>query len=172
MRSRARPVQISSPTKYGCTLPGKRDTAGHLELLVVNDANISTLGDVMRLSQLVYNVVELDLTGNLLHDWKHVRACACKCVHSYVQVTCMLQMMPCVKLFNLSHNALTHAPPVAWAQMTAAGWTHKCVRALVLNATNCRWPALYALMDMLPKYVCGNSLYIYRCPVYKSCILA
>lgn len=92
----------------------------------------------------------------------------CLCVRAYafsfVQVTCMLQMMPCVKLFNLSHNALTHAPPVAWAQMTAAGWTHKCVRALVLNATNCRWPALYALMDMLPKYAGSHSLYIYCLP--------
>jgi len=66
-------MQMRSPTKSGnAHLPGKRTCDGDLEVMILAYASIGHLGNVDRLAGLVHNVTELDLSGNLVGDWKQV----------------------------------------------------------------------------------------------------
>ncbi|KAF5741940.1 TUBULIN-FOLDING COFACTOR E family protein [Tripterygium wilfordii] len=101
---------------------------------------VSTHGDPWDISSILPNLKELDLTGNLLSEWKDVG------------IIC--EQLPALAALNLSYNLMS---------LNIGGLPHlKSIRILVLNNTGIHWAQVEILKNLLPAleelHLMGNGI--------------
>ncbi|XP_057502974.1 tubulin-folding cofactor E isoform X1 [Actinidia eriantha] len=100
----------------------------------------SSSGPPCQISATVPNLMELDLTGNLLSDWREVGA--------------IFEGLPALSALNLTNNLMAH-DMVEFPQL-------ENIRVLVLNNTGIKWMQVEALKHSLPAleelHLMGNKL--------------
>lgn len=103
-------------------------------------SGVSSCGAPCQISSVLPNLKELDLTGNLLSDWKDVGD--------------ICERLPALVAINLSNNSLAH--DIAVRQPL------KSIRVLVLNNTGINWTQVEILKHSLPAieelHLMGNKL--------------
>ncbi|CAO2828448.1 unnamed protein product [Amaranthus hypochondriacus] len=101
---------------------------------------VSSAGNPSQISSVVPNLKELDLTGNLLFNWKDVAA--------------VCQELPALSALNLSNNMMSL--DVSCLSVL------KTIRILVLNYTGVKWEQVELLKDCLPSleelHLMGNKI--------------
>lgn len=116
-------------------LPGKRTSAGWLELLVLNSRNIAKSGELRELENMISHVAEVDLADNQLSSWEEIRK--------------ILSLMPKMFHCNLSQNPLDR-PMSVQALNHWNGFTMEKLSALILNSTKIQWQSLFQIMHSAP----------------------
>ncbi|KHJ75890.1 hypothetical protein OESDEN_24492, partial [Oesophagostomum dentatum] len=115
-------------TNFTGSSPCKMASKRALELVVLNNANISHLGDISEVSGLMQHVAEADLA------WNNIRW---ECVNS------LLKHLPQLRTLNLSYNPLDGEIAV---DLPAAPLLH----TLILNGTNMSLKSLSSILKNTP----------------------
>ncbi|KJH46017.1 leucine Rich repeat-containing domain protein [Dictyocaulus viviparus] len=115
-------------TNFTGSSPCKMASKRALELVVLNNANISYLGDVSEISSLLQHVAEADLAWNRI-QWDCVKA--------------LLTHLPQLRTLNLSHNPLDGEIVV---DLPSAPLLH----TLILNGTNLKLGSLSSVLKNTP----------------------
>ncbi|CAI0556484.1 unnamed protein product, partial [Linum tenue] len=101
---------------------------------------VSTPGSSEDISSTVPNIKELDLTGNLLSEWKDIGI--------------IYEQLPCLTALNLSHNLMSDVV-TGLPQLSR-------IRVLVLNCTGIKWTQVEELKPLLPVieelHLMGNGI--------------
>ncbi|XP_021758179.1 tubulin-folding cofactor E-like [Chenopodium quinoa] len=101
---------------------------------------VSSAGPPSQVSSIVPNLKELDLTGNLLSDWKDIAA--------------VCQELPLLSALNLSNNMMSQ--DVTCLPML------RNIRVLVLNYSGIKWTQVELLKEFLPSieelHLMGNKI--------------
>ncbi|CAO4385230.1 unnamed protein product [Caenorhabditis nigoni] len=112
----------------GCS-PCKMASQRALELLVLNNMNIGTIGDSEKLATLASHVSEADLGWNQISQWS--------------DVACILKNLPHLRVLNIGHNPLNpvinHKLPVS------------TLHTIILNGTHLPFKTLQSFLSILPK---------------------
>lgn len=121
-------------SKSGPAAGPKASSSGNLKLparLTVDGLDISTVGDEEKLAKLCENVRELDLTKNLITDWKEVFK--------------ILKHIPCLKFLNLTKNNL-----IDKTLDCVVMETYPNLQDLVLNDTAVSWGTVAKVLPCFP----------------------
>ncbi|KAJ6297210.1 hypothetical protein OIU78_022857 [Salix suchowensis] len=139
-------VLSASNRRVSVQLVGKekiQDKLSRLEELTgasLSYLGVSNPGSPNEISRIVPNLKELDLTGNLLSEWKDVGT--------------ICEQLPSLVALNLSNNSMSHEI-VGLPQL-------KRIRILVLNNTGIKWTQIEVLKDLLPVieelHLMGNGI--------------
>ncbi|EGT30078.1 CBN-COEL-1 protein [Caenorhabditis brenneri] len=111
----------------GCS-PCKMASQRALELLVLNNMNIGTIGDPEKLATLASHVSEADLGWNQISQWS--------------DVACILENLPHLRVLNIGHNPLN---PVIDHELPVSN-----MHTIILNGTNLPFKTLQTLLAVLP----------------------
>ncbi|KAJ6291665.1 hypothetical protein OIU76_023700 [Salix suchowensis] len=171
-------VLSASNRRVSVQLVGKekiQDKLSRLEELTgasLSYLGVSNPGSPNEISRIVPNLKELDLTGNLLSEWKEVKQATAK-LADYIKIvesetklsklreqTCgtdvgtICEQLPSLVALNLSNNSMSHEI-VGLPQL-------KRIRILVLNNTGINWTQIEVLKDLLPVieelHLMGNGI--------------
>ncbi|CAI5455061.1 unnamed protein product [Caenorhabditis angaria] len=115
----------------GCS-PCKMASQRALELLVLNNMNIGTIGDSEKLATLASHVVEADLGWNQISKWS--------------DVACILRNLPHLRVLNLGHNPLNHSIDHELPQVST-------LHTIILNGTHLPLSTLKRFLSCLPKII-------------------
>uniref|UniRef100_A0A1I7TIA5 Leucine-rich repeat-containing protein n=2 Tax=Caenorhabditis tropicalis TaxID=1561998 RepID=A0A1I7TIA5_9PELO len=112
----------------GCS-PCKMASQRALELLVLNNMNIGTIGDSEKLAMLASHVSEADLGWNQISQWS--------------DVACILKNLPHLRVLNIGHNPLN---PVIDHELPVS-----TLHTIILNGTHLPFKTLQSFLSVLPK---------------------
>ncbi|XP_062572446.1 tubulin-specific chaperone cofactor E-like protein isoform X2 [Saccostrea cucullata] len=100
--------------------------------LVLDDEGINSIGDIKKLKEMCGSITELDLTKNLLTDWK--------------DILCLIDCMPRIKFLNLCANFLDND---SWPDdMDLAAFSE--LQHLILNNTGVSWDVTHNFLSLCP----------------------
>ncbi|XP_052804256.1 tubulin-specific chaperone cofactor E-like protein [Mya arenaria] len=123
-------IKVYTP-KTGPAISG----SGDLQLpprIVMDDKNISVVGDMKACAEMCRNVRELDLTKNLVTDW--------------CEVFKILDVIPSLQFLNLTSNSLTHTS----LPSNCREKTYPHIQTLALNKTGITWMEVAAVLPCFP----------------------
>ncbi|CAD6189006.1 unnamed protein product [Caenorhabditis auriculariae] len=112
----------------GCS-PCKMASQRALELLVLNNMNIQSIGDSSKLANLAAHVLEADLGWNQIHLWS--------------DVSTILNNLPHLRVLNIGHNPLSETIDVELPEVPH-------LQTLILNGTNLRPSTLKDFLSKTP----------------------
>lgn len=114
--------------------PGKKvsDDIVVPALVILDNCNIQSAGDVKELESLCDHVTELDLTGNNITDWKEVFK--------------TVQSIPNLKFLNLTSNSLDNDSLPNSKEVPSV----PNVKHLILNKTDASWETISELLEIFP----------------------
>ncbi|CAI2356947.1 unnamed protein product [Caenorhabditis sp. 36 PRJEB53466] len=112
----------------GCS-PCKMASQRALELLVLNNMNIGTIGDSEKLATLASHVSEADLGWNQISQWS--------------DVACIFHNLPHLRVLNIGHNPLN---PVIDHELPVS-----TLHTIILNGTHLPFKTLKSFLSVLPK---------------------